>query len=44
MEQIAELREGAEELVDRAIEMPAELVKVVFTDDHVARGGARRIT
>ncbi|NOT09373.1 MAG: Rieske 2Fe-2S domain-containing protein [Gemmatimonadales bacterium] len=36
-----ELREGAEALVDRAIAMAAELVKVEFTHDHVARGGRK---
>ena len=37
----AELMEGAEQLVDRAIEMAAELVKVKFTHEQVARGGRK---
>ena len=37
----AELREGAEALVDRTIEMAAELVKVPFTHEQVARGGRK---
>ncbi|HEU5220253.1 MAG TPA: Rieske 2Fe-2S domain-containing protein [Gemmatimonadales bacterium] len=41
VEQSAELKEGAQELVDRAIQMAAELVKVPFTHDHVARGGRK---
>jgi hypothetical protein len=41
VEQSAGLRQGAEELVDRAIELAAELVKVEFTHDHVARGGRK---
>ncbi|HEV8599660.1 MAG TPA: Rieske 2Fe-2S domain-containing protein [Gemmatimonadales bacterium] len=41
VEHSTELREGAEELVDRAVQMAAELVKVEFTHDHVARGGRK---
>ncbi len=41
VENSAELREGAEQLVDRAIRMAAELVKVEFTHDHLARGGRK---
>jgi len=37
----ADLREGAEELAARAIQMAAELVKVEFTHEHVARGGRK---
>jgi nitrite reductase/ring-hydroxylating ferredoxin subunit/multimeric flavodoxin WrbA len=37
----AELKQGAEALADRAIEMAAELLKVPFTHDHVPRGGRK---
>jgi nitrite reductase/ring-hydroxylating ferredoxin subunit/multimeric flavodoxin WrbA len=36
-----ELKEGAEALVDRAVAMAAELVKVPFTHEVVARGGRK---
>jgi multimeric flavodoxin WrbA len=36
-----ELREGAEALTDRAIQMAAELAKVEFTHEQVARGGRK---
>jgi multimeric flavodoxin WrbA len=36
-----ELMEGAEELADRAVQMAAELVKVEFTHEQVARGGRK---
>jgi len=36
-----ELKEGAEALVDRAVAMAAELVKVPFTHEQVARGGRK---
>jgi len=36
-----DLRVGAEELAARAIQMAAELVKVEFTHEHVARGGRK---
>ncbi len=41
VEQSTDLKEGAEALADRAIEMAAELLKVPFTHDHVARGGRK---
>jgi multimeric flavodoxin WrbA/nitrite reductase/ring-hydroxylating ferredoxin subunit len=41
VEQSTELKEGAEALADRAIEMAAELVKVPFTHEHVPRGGRK---
>ena len=41
VEHSTELREGAEALADRAIQMAAELLKVPFTHDHVARGGRK---
>lgn len=41
VEHSTDLKEGAEALVDRAIEMAAELLKVPFTHDHVARGGRK---
>jgi multimeric flavodoxin WrbA len=36
-----DLREGAEALVDRTIEMAAEILRLEFTQDHVARGGRK---
>jgi nitrite reductase/ring-hydroxylating ferredoxin subunit/multimeric flavodoxin WrbA len=41
VEDSTDLRQGAEELVDRAIQMAAELVKVEFTHEQVARGGRK---
>lgn len=41
VEHSTDLREGTEALVDRAIAMAAELVKVPFTHEHVARGGRK---
>ncbi|HEV8195354.1 MAG TPA: Rieske 2Fe-2S domain-containing protein [Gemmatimonadales bacterium] len=41
VEHSTELKEGAEALADRAIQMAAELLKVPFTHDHVARGGRK---
>lgn len=41
VQESTELREGAEALANRAIEMAAELLKVPFTHDHVARGGRK---
>ena len=41
VERSTDLREGAEALADRAIEMASELLKVPFTHDHVARGGRK---
>jgi hypothetical protein len=41
VEHSAELRAGAEELADRAVRMAAELVKVEFTHEQVARGGRK---
>jgi nitrite reductase/ring-hydroxylating ferredoxin subunit/multimeric flavodoxin WrbA len=41
VEHSTELKEGAEALADRAIAMAAELLKVPFTHDHVARGGRK---
>jgi multimeric flavodoxin WrbA/nitrite reductase/ring-hydroxylating ferredoxin subunit len=36
-----ELMQGAEELADRAVQMAAEMVKVGFTHEQVARGGRK---
>jgi multimeric flavodoxin WrbA/nitrite reductase/ring-hydroxylating ferredoxin subunit len=41
VEHSAELRAGAEELADRAVRMAAELAKVEFTHEQVARGGRK---
>jgi hypothetical protein len=41
VEMSKELMQGAEELADRAVQMAAELVKVEFTHEHVARGGRK---
>jgi multimeric flavodoxin WrbA/nitrite reductase/ring-hydroxylating ferredoxin subunit len=41
VEMSQELMEGAEELADRAVQMAAELVKVEFTHEQVARGGRK---
>jgi multimeric flavodoxin WrbA len=41
VERSTDLREGAEALADRAIEMASELLRVPFTHDHVARGGRK---
>ena len=41
VEHSQELMEGAEELVDRAVQMAAELAKVEFTHEQVARGGRK---
>jgi nitrite reductase/ring-hydroxylating ferredoxin subunit/multimeric flavodoxin WrbA len=37
----ADLREGAEALADRAVQMAAELLKLDFTHDQVPRGGRK---
>lgn len=41
VEDSADLREGAEALADRAIQMSAEILKVEFTHEQVARGGRK---
>jgi nitrite reductase/ring-hydroxylating ferredoxin subunit/multimeric flavodoxin WrbA len=41
VEHSTDLKEGVEALADRAITMAAELVKVPFTHEHVARGGRK---
>ena len=37
----ADLREGAEELAARAVQMASEILKLEFTHEHVARGGRK---
>ena len=41
VEQSADLRQGAEALADRAIKMAAEILKLEFTHEQVARGGRK---
>jgi multimeric flavodoxin WrbA/nitrite reductase/ring-hydroxylating ferredoxin subunit len=41
VEESDDLREGAEALADRAVQMAAEMLKVEFTHDQVARGGRK---
>ena len=41
VQQSADLKEGAEALVDRAVQMAAEILKLDFTHDQVARGGRK---
>ena len=41
VEMSKELMQGAEELADRAVQMAAEMVKVGFTHEQVARGGRK---
>jgi multimeric flavodoxin WrbA/nitrite reductase/ring-hydroxylating ferredoxin subunit len=41
VEHSTDLREGAEALADRAIQMAAELLKVPVTHEHMARGGRK---
>jgi multimeric flavodoxin WrbA len=41
VQQSADLREGAESLADRAVQMAAEILKLEFTHEQVARGGRK---
>lgn len=41
VQQSTDLREGAEALADRAVQMAAETLKVEFTHEQVARGGRK---
>lgn len=41
VEQSADLRQGAEALADRAVQMAAEILKLEFTHEQVARGGRK---
>jgi multimeric flavodoxin WrbA len=41
VQESTDLQEGAEALVDRAVQMAAEMLKVEFTRDQVARGGRK---
>lgn len=41
VEQSAELRQGAEALADRAVRMAADILKLEFTHEQVARGGRK---
>jgi hypothetical protein len=41
VQQSADLREGAEALADRAVQMAAEVLKLEFTHEQVARGGRK---
>jgi multimeric flavodoxin WrbA/nitrite reductase/ring-hydroxylating ferredoxin subunit len=41
VQQSADLREGAEALADRAVQMAAEILKLEFTHEQVARGGRK---
>ena len=41
VQQSADLREGAESLADRTVQMAAEILKLEFTHEQVARGGRK---
>ena len=41
VQQSTDLKEGAEALVDRAVQMAAEILKLDVTHDHIARGGRK---
>ena len=41
VQQSSDLKEGAEALADRTVQMASEILKLEFTHDHIARGGRK---